>query len=99
MSEREAPPRGESRLISDEPKSARRRRGGGASAGRVKGALEQSPWKQPVYLDAPFGPLTEEGVHAVHDAAMRVLEEVGIEFLNDEARAIHRRRTGREPRA
>lgn len=39
----------------------------------------------PVNLDQPTAPLSEEGVHAVHDGAMRVLEDIGIEFLHPEA--------------
>ena len=27
-------------------------------------------------------------MHAIHDGAMRVLEEIGIEFLNQEAKQI-----------
>ncbi|MEL6101050.1 MAG: trimethylamine methyltransferase family protein, partial [Pseudomonadota bacterium] len=35
-------------------------------------------------------PLTEEGVQAIHDGAMRILEELGIEILNDEAVEVFR---------
>jgi len=38
--------------------------------------------------DLPTEPLDEEAVHAIHNGAMRVLEEIGIEFLHDEARQI-----------
>ena len=38
--------------------------------------------------DHPTCPLRPEGVTAVHDAAMRVLEEIGVDFLNAEARAV-----------
>jgi len=48
------------------------------------------PWQIPVNTDAPTEPVTEEQVHAIHDGAMRILEEIGIEFLNDEARDILR---------
>ncbi len=70
--------------------SARRRRSGGRSANR-RGAgptIRQLPWQIPVNSDAPTEPLTEEQVQAIHDGAMRVLEEIGIEFLNDESRDI-----------
>ncbi len=43
------------------------------------------PWRIPLNPDRPTEPLPPEGVAAIHDAAMRVLEEIGIEFLNDEA--------------
>ena len=68
----------------------RGRRTGGHRANRRAGgpAVRQLPWEIPVNRDAPTEPLTEERVHAVHDGAMRVLEEIGIEFLNEEACAI-----------
>ena len=42
----------------------------------------------PVNTDKPTEPLDEEGVQAIHRGAMRVLEEIGIEFLNEEAKQI-----------
>jgi len=33
----------------------------------------------------PTEPLYEDGVQAIHDGAMRILEDIGIEFLNEEA--------------
>ena len=68
----------------------RRRRGGGR-AGNTRGrgpAIAQPAWHLPEYLDSPVEPLTQEGVEKVHDAAMRVLEEIGIHFLHPEAVAI-----------
>ena len=67
---------------------ARRQRSGGrAGAARRRGqaAIEQMPWCPPQNLDRPIEPLTDEGVAAIHDGAMRILEEVGIEFLNSDA--------------
>lgn len=66
----------------------KRKRGGGRSgnATRRGGAvIEQMPWRLPINVDRPTEPLDEEGVWAIHDGAMRILEEVGIEFLNHEA--------------
>ena len=66
----------------------RRGRSGGRSglaARRGKQAIEQMPWAPPVNIDAPVEPLTEEGVDAIHQGAMHILEEIGIEFLNPEA--------------
>jgi trimethylamine--corrinoid protein Co-methyltransferase len=48
-------------------------------------AIEQTPWRIPHNPDAPTEPLSPDGVEAIHNAAMQVLEEIGIEFLNDEA--------------
>jgi len=69
------------------------RRGGGRSGNtRGKGAaITQMPWNIPVNQDNPTEPLPPEGVEAIHDGAMRVLEEVGIEFLNLEAVEIFRK--------
>ena len=71
----------------------RRKRGGGRAgnaARRGQAVIEQMPWNPPVNLDRPTEPLTPEGVAAIHDGAMRILEEIGIEFLNPEAVAILR---------
>ncbi|MFG5380703.1 trimethylamine methyltransferase family protein [Yoonia sp. R2-816] len=70
-----------------------KRRGGGragAATRRGTAAIEQMPWRLPVNTDRPTEPLTEEGVQAIHDGAMRILEEIGIEFLNEEALEIFR---------
>lgn len=46
------------------------------------------PWHLPVNCDPPIAPLTDQGVEAIHEGAMHILEEIGIEFLNPEACAI-----------
>ena len=65
-----------------------RRAGGRAGNARREAALaiEQTDWRIITNTDRPTEPLDEAGVQAIHLAAMRVLEEVGIEFLNDEAK-------------
>ncbi len=68
--------------------SPRRRRAGGRAATTARAsahAIEQTPWRLPVNNDRPTEPLDEEGVQALHRGAMRILSEIGIEFLNDEA--------------
>ncbi len=72
---------------------ARRQRAGGRAGNRRRhgtAAIDQSPWRIPVNTDRPTEPLTEAGVLAIHDGAMRILEEIGIEFLNREATALLR---------
>ena len=66
----------------------RRRRGGGRSGNVRRGgaAIDQLEWHIPQVSDRPTEPLTDEGVQAVHDAAMRILEEIGIDFLHEGAR-------------
>ena len=67
---------------------ARRRRSGGRSGHaerRGAAVIEQTPWTLPVNIDRPTEPLSDEGVQRIHNAAMEILEEIGIEFLNPEA--------------
>ena len=68
----------------------RRRGRGGGRAGNARrdaaGIIAQMPFAPPVNIDRPTEPLPPEGVEGLHDTAMRVLEEVGIDFLNAEAR-------------
>jgi len=71
----------------------RRRRSGGRAGNtrRTSGeVIRQMPWRPPENPDRPTEPLTEEGVARMHDTAMRILEEIGIEFLNDESLDILR---------
>ncbi|WP_068112943.1 trimethylamine methyltransferase family protein [Tropicimonas marinistellae] len=70
----------------------RRRAGGRAGNTRRAGgaAIEQMPWRPPEVTDRPTEPLGAEGIAAVHDASMRILEEIGIEFLHDEALELFR---------
>jgi trimethylamine--corrinoid protein Co-methyltransferase len=66
----------------------RKRRGGGragAAARRGREVISQMPWQIPVNVDRPTEPLNEEGVAAIHEGAMRILEEIGVVFLNPEA--------------
>ncbi|KNG94240.1 trimethylamine methyltransferase family protein [Pseudaestuariivita atlantica] len=75
-----------------EPAPRRRRSGGraGNSARRGGVVIEQMPWNPPVMIDPPVEPLSPESVEAMHDAAMRILEDIGIVFLNEEALEIFR---------
>ncbi|AZQ67065.1 methyltransferase [Silicimonas algicola] len=73
--------------------AAVRRRSGGRAGNRDRRGGEifrQQPWGPVKNIDRPVEPLGEEGVQAIHDGAMRVLEEIGVEFLNDEALALFR---------
>ena len=72
-------------------RSARRVRSGGRSANtarRGKELFKQSPWRLPVNHDPPIEPLSDEGIQAIHSGAMEILENIGIEFLNEESRKI-----------
>ena len=69
----------------------RRKRAGGraghAERAGVK-AVDQMQWRIPVNPDRPVEPMGPEGVEAIHKGAMRILSEIGIRFLNDEALEI-----------
>ncbi|MEO1687613.1 MAG: trimethylamine methyltransferase family protein, partial [Pseudomonadota bacterium] len=57
----------------------RRRGGGRAGKAQRRGgsAMEQMPWRLPVNTDRPTEPLNADGVQAIHEGAMTILEEVG----------------------
>ncbi|MDX1786206.1 MAG: trimethylamine methyltransferase family protein, partial [Roseovarius sp.] len=77
--------------MADSPK--RRKRGGGRAGNadrRGSAVIEQMPWAPPINLDRPTEPLGEEGVMAIHDGAMRILEEIGMAILNPEALEVFR---------
>ena len=58
-------------------------------AGQLSGeVISQSDWQQLCYVDKPTEPLDDEGVERIHQAAVRVLQEIGINFLNQEAQQI-----------
>ena len=46
---------------------------------------DQLDWAPPHYSDPPIEPVDADGIAAIHDASMRVLEDIGILFLNDTA--------------
>lgn len=70
----------------------RKRAGGRAGHAERSGyhAIEQMEWRIPVNPDRPTEPLDEAGVEAIHRGAMRILREIGIRFLNEEALALFR---------
>jgi trimethylamine---corrinoid protein Co-methyltransferase len=71
-----------------------RRRAGGRAGNQSRAgsaAIDQMPWRIPVNTDRPTEPLDAEGVQAIHRGAMRILKEIGIEFLNPEAAEILRK--------
>lgn len=71
----------------------RKRRSGGraGNAARRGGAvIDQMPWRLVRNTDRPTEPLGPEGVQAIHDGAMQILEDIGIEFLNEEALELFR---------
>ena len=71
--------------------ATKRRRAGGRAGNKVRAgsaAIDQMPWRIPVNPDRPTEPLDADGVQKIHRGAMRILQEIGIEFLNPEAITI-----------
>ena len=80
--------------MSEEPvpaASARTSRGGESPRRRprrVAGSISQPPWRRLVNPYRPVEVLRPEQLEAIHDAAMRILESTGLEFMSDEALSI-----------
>ena len=72
-------------------KADRRSRSGGRSGNTRRNsasAVSQTPWSLPINCDNFVEPISQEGIEKIHDTAMRVLEEIGIEFINEEAKFL-----------
>src|SRR6476620_4743494 len=66
----------------------RRRRTGGR-AGHERHLLpQQRPWAQPRLRVAPTVILSEDELDSIHLASLRVLSEIGMDFLDADARAV-----------
>ena len=68
-----------------------KRRGGGRSNRAIRKtstSIEQLEFSPPYNTDNFVEPLNIEGIEAIDNAAMDVLEQIGIEFLNDEAISV-----------
>jgi trimethylamine---corrinoid protein Co-methyltransferase len=63
---------------------ARRRRG--TERGGGSGAAQ--PLGQPLSPFAPLDLVSRDELESIHQAALKVLEEIGVDFLHDEARAM-----------
>ena len=49
------------------------------------------PWQLLKNIDPPIEPIDQEGVQSIHNGAMQILSEIGIEFLNQTAIDIFRK--------
>jgi trimethylamine--corrinoid protein Co-methyltransferase len=50
------------------------------------GSLKQLPWRNYRNPYKPIEVLSEEHIERIHNASLRILEEIGIDFLDDSAR-------------
>lgn len=72
----------------------RKRRAGGRAGNKARAGtavIDQMPWRVPVNPDRPTEPLDADGVQRIHKGAMKILSDIGIEFLNPEAAEILRK--------
>ncbi|MEY4781069.1 MAG: hypothetical protein RLZZ607_2382, partial [Pseudomonadota bacterium] len=76
--------------------ATKRRRAGGRAGNKERAGssvIDQMPWRIPVNPDRPTEPLDADGVQAIHRGAMKILRDIGIEFLNPDA-VEHLKRAG-----
>lgn len=73
-------------LAETAPARRGRRRRGGEKTG--PDLFPQKPFKQPRHIFKPLEAVSADELEAIHDASMRVLEEIGIDFLHEEAKQI-----------
>lgn len=69
----------------------RGRRGGRAAKRAGSGTFSQPPFGQLVNPFEPTRIVSDDELESIHRASLRLLEEVGMEVLHDEARAIMKR--------
>ena len=70
------------------PAGERRRRGGGRPTGERSRLPPQRPWAQPRMRYAPTEAVSADELESIHEASLRVLEEIGMDFLDPDARAL-----------
>jgi trimethylamine--corrinoid protein Co-methyltransferase len=69
--------------------SETRRGGRAARAARSRsGPIDQKPFRQPRRLFPPTEIISADQIEAIHNASLTILEEIGMDFLNAEAREI-----------
>ena len=66
------------------------RQGRAARQARAGGGFDQPAWRQPRMIYPPIPVVSADELESIHQASLQILEEMGIEFLNDEARQIIR---------
>ncbi len=74
----------------DAPHAAGRRGGRPARGSRHAGAIAQKPFRQPRRHFPPMQIVSADELEAIHRTSLAILEEIGMDFLNAEARALLR---------
>jgi trimethylamine---corrinoid protein Co-methyltransferase len=75
--------------VSESGHPVRRRRGGRADGPRSP-LPQQRPWAQPRLRYRPTEVVSADELEAIHEASLRVLREIGMDFLDPEARELLR---------
>jgi trimethylamine--corrinoid protein Co-methyltransferase len=70
--------------------AAVRRGGRSARGGRRSGDIAQKPFRQPCRRFPPMEIVSADELEAIHRASLIILEEIGMDFLNAEARRLLR---------
>src|SRR3954452_19349432 len=68
----------------------RRRRGGGREGHARNAAPQQPPWRQPRIRFRPTEIVSADELESIHQASLRVLSEIGMDFLDADAREVLR---------
>ena len=68
----------------------RRRRGGGREGHARKPLPQQRPWAQPRLRYRPTEVLSADELESIHTGSLRVLAEIGMDFLDPDAREVLR---------
>src|SRR5262245_66352517 len=66
----------------------RRRRSGGRDAHARSTLPEQRPWAQPRLPYRPTEVISADELESIHRASLRVLSEIGMDFLDASAREL-----------
>jgi trimethylamine--corrinoid protein Co-methyltransferase len=69
---------------------APRRRSGGRAGHERSRLPQQRPWQQPRIRHAPTELLSADELESIHTASLRVLAEIGMDFLDEGARDVLR---------
>ncbi len=67
---------------------APRRRGGGRAGHERSRLPQQRPWQQPRIPYEPVRVLSDDEIESIHQASLRVLSEIGMDFLDEGARDL-----------
>ena len=70
------------------PAGERRRRSGGRATGERSRLPPQRPWAQPRLRYKPTEVVSADELESIHQASLQVHEEIGMDFLDEEARNL-----------